>query len=157
MGIKDIFEIFGLKSTAHLCRNSHIGFPLNQQIQSTKSYVSITASKQVCGELVKLNAVEFKGKCLLIEDAKVSPKITNSNTRTSPDWFEPLRYMNNSPALGNNIDNREERDLHVYFKRTVGNSLQNFKYIFKQKRQVVVNTRPENQTTYSKVSIFLGD
>ena len=95
---------------------------------------------------MKLNAVEFKGKCLFIEDAKVSPKVTNSNTRTftSPDWFEPLKFMNNSPALDNNIDNSEERDLRVYFKRTVRNSLQNFKYIFKQKPQVVVNTRPEN-------------
>ena len=94
---------------------------------------------------MKLNAVEFKGKCLFIEDAKVSPRVTNPNTRTftSPDWFEPLRFMNsNSSAVGNNIDNSEERYFHIDFKRTVRNSLQNFKYIFKEKSQVVVNTRP---------------
>ena len=51
------------------------------------------------------------------------PKVTNPNTRTftPPDWFEPLRFMNNSSTLGNNIDNREERDLHVDFKRAVRN------------------------------------
>ena len=121
-----------------------MGFQLNQQIQSTKCYVYITASKQVCDELVKLNALEFKGKFLFIEHVKVNPKVTNPKTRTftSPDWFELLRFMNNRSALGNSIDNSEERVLHVYFKRTVRNYLQNFKYIFKEKPQVVLNTRP---------------
>ena len=52
--------------------------------------------------------------------------------------------MNNSSALGNSIANSEEKDFHVNFKRTVRNSLQNFKYIFKQRPQVVVNAHPEN-------------
>ena len=46
---------------------------------------------------------------------QVRPVVTNPNTTTfmSPDRFEPLRFMNNSTALGNNIDNSEERDSHV--------------------------------------------
>ena len=55
---------------------------------------------------MKLNAVEFKGKCLFIEDGKVRHKITNPNTTsfTSPDRFEPSRFLNNSSAHGNTID-----------------------------------------------------
>lgn len=105
MGIKDIYKVFGLKSTVYL-HDSHIGFPLNPQIQSNKGHVYITAPKHVCDELVKLNAVEFKGKCLFIEDGKVRHKITNPNTTsfTSPDRFEPSRFLNNSSAHGNTID-----------------------------------------------------
>ena len=42
-----------------------------------------------------------------------------------PDRFEPLRFVNNSTALGNSFDNSEERDLHVDLQRTVRNFLQN--------------------------------
>lgn len=93
---------------------------------------------------MKLNDVEFKAKCLFIQDARVNPKVTNPNTRTftSPDWFKPLRFMNNRSALGNNIDNSEESVLHINIKRTARNYLQNFKYIFEEKSQVVVSTRP---------------
>ena len=65
MSIEDIYEIFGIKSTAYLHSNCHVDFPLNQQTQKTKGLVSITALKHVCDELVKLNGVEFKGKFLL--------------------------------------------------------------------------------------------
>ena len=142
VGIKDIYELFGLKSKAHLHKNSYLGFPLNQQIQSTKGHVYITAPKHVFDELVKLNAKEFKGKYLFIEDANIRPKVANPNTTifTSPGRFYPLRFTNSSPALGNNIDNIEERDLHVDFKRTVRNSLESSKYILKQKIWVLVNT-----------------
>ena len=146
MIIEDIYECFGLKSTAYLCKNCHADSPLNQQIRGTRGLVYIKVPKHVCDELAKLNGVEFKGKCLFIEDAKIRPKVPNPNTTnfTSPNLFESLRFMNNSSALGNNIDNSEERDFHVNFKRTVRNSLQNFKYIFKQRRQVVVNMHPQN-------------
>ena len=42
---------------------------------------------------------------------QVRPVVTNPNTTTfmCPDLFEPLRFMNNSTALGNNFDNSEER------------------------------------------------
>ena len=85
--------------------------------------INSLSSKQVCDELVILNVIEFKGKCLFTEDAKVRSKVTNPNTKTytSPDWFKLLRFMNNSSVLGNNIDTSEERDLHVDLKRTVRN------------------------------------
>ena len=146
VSIEDIYELFGLKSTAYLRKNCHVDFPLNQQIQRTRGHVYITVPKYVCDELAKLIGVEFKGKCLFIEDGNVRPKVTNPNTTgfASPNLFEPLTFMNSSLALGNKIDISEERDFHVNFKRAVRNSQQNFKYIFKQRSQVVVNTRPEN-------------
>ena len=107
---ENIHEPFGLKSTAYLRTNCHVDFPLNQKTQKTKSHVYITAPKHVCGELVKLNGVEFKDKFLFIEIAKVKTKATNPNkiNFTCPSRFEPLRSTNNSPDLGNDIDHGEE-------------------------------------------------
>ena len=92
VSIEGIYGFFGLKSTAYLRTNCHVDFPLNQQTQKTKGHVNITAPKHVCDELVKLNGVEFKGRFLFIEIAKVKPKVTNSNkiNFTSPNRFEPL-------------------------------------------------------------------
>ena len=73
VSIEDIYELFGLKSTAYLRSNCHVDFPLNQQTKKTRGHVYITASKHVCDDLVKLNGVEFKGKFLIIENAKVRP------------------------------------------------------------------------------------
>ena len=41
--------------------------------------------------------------------------------------------MNNSPDLGNDVDNGKESDLHVDFKRTVRSSQQNSRYISKRR------------------------
>ena len=45
----------------------------------------------------------------------------------------------------------------VDFKRTVRNSQQTSKHISKRRPPAVVNTHPENQTTFSKVPILPGD
>ena len=79
VSIEDIYELFGLKSTAYLHSDCYVNFPLNQQTQKTRRHVYITAPKHVRDELVKLNGVEFKGKFLIIENAKVRPKVTNPN------------------------------------------------------------------------------
>ena len=103
--------------------------------------------------------MEFNGKFLFIEIAKVKPKVTNPNeiNFTSRNRFEPLRFTNNSPDLGNDIEHGEESDLRVDVKRTVRNSQENSKYISKRKPSVVVNAHPENQTTLSKVPIIPCD
>ena len=159
MNIEDIYELFGLKSTAYLRSNCHVDFPLNQQTQKTRGHVYITAPKHVCDELVKLNGVEFKGKFLIIENAKVRPKVTNPNLTnfTSPNRFEPLTYESNGPDLGNDIDHSEESDMCADLKRTVRNFQQTSKHNSKRRPPVIVNTHPEIQTTFSKVPIFPGD
>ena len=121
MKTKDIYKLFGLNSTVYLRSNCHVDFPLNQQTQTTRGQVYITARKHVCDELFKLNGVEFKGKFLNIENAKVRPKITNPNLINflSPNRFEPLTFLNDSRDLGNDIDQSEESDLRVDFKRSV--------------------------------------
>lgn len=48
---------------------------------------------------------------------------------TSSDRFESIRFMNNSQDNGNDIDNCEESDLSVGFKRTIWNYPQNSKEI----------------------------
>ena len=103
MSTEDNYKLFGLKSTAYLCTNCHVDIPLNQQTQKTRGHVYITAPKRVC--VNKLNGVEFKDKFLFIETAKVKLKVTipNKINFTSPNQFEPLRFANNSPDLGNNI------------------------------------------------------
>ena len=103
--------------------------------------------------------MEFKGKYLFNEDAKVKPKVTNPNTInfTSPNRFEPSRFVSNTPDLIKNINNCTESDLHVDFKSTVKNPQQNSKYIFKRRCPIVVNVHPENQRIFSKISIFSGD
>ena len=44
--------------------------------------------------------------------------------------------------------------MFVDFKRTVSNSLENSKFISKQRLPVVVNNHPENKTAYLKILIF---
>ena len=134
-------------------------YSINQTIQRTRGHVYITSPKQVYNELVKLNGVEFKGKYLFNEDAKVKPKVANPNTInfTSPNRFEPSRFVSNTPDLIKNINNCTESDLHVDFKSTVKNPQQNSKYIFKRRCPIVVNVHPENQRIFSKISIFSGD
>ena len=83
MNIEDIYELFGLKSTAYLRSNSHVDFPLNQQTQKTRGHVYVTVPRQVCDELVKLNGVELKSKFLIIGNANVRPKVTNPNLTKS--------------------------------------------------------------------------
>ena len=65
--------------------------------------------------------------------------------------------MNNSLDLGNDIEHSGESDLHADFKRAVRNSQQNSKYISKWRPPVEVNAHPENQTTFSKISITPSD
>ena len=65
--------------------------------------------------------------------------------------------MNNSSDLGNDIDHSEESDMRVDFKGTARNSQQTSKHISERRPPVLVNTHPENQTTFSKVPIFPGD
>ena len=68
--------------------------------------------------------MEFKGKFLIIENAKVRPKVTNPNLIdvTSLNRFELLTFVNNSPDLGNYIHHSEESDIGAHFKRTERNS-----------------------------------
>ena len=163
VSIEDIYKLFGLKSTAYLRSDCHVDFPLNQQTQKTRGHVYITAPKDFCDELVKLNGVEFKDKFLIIENVKVRPKVTNPKLTnkltniTSPNRFEPSIFENNGPDLGNNIDHSKESHMCADLKRTVRNSQQTSKQNSKQRPPVVVNTHPENQTTFSKEPIFSGD
>ena len=83
MNIEDIYERFGLKSTAYLRSNCHVHFPLNQQTQKARGHVYITVPRQVCDALVKLNGVELKSKFLIIENANVRPKVTNPDLTKS--------------------------------------------------------------------------
>ena len=158
VSIENNYDSFGLKSTVYCRINSHVGFLLNQQTQKTKSQVNITAPKHVWGDLVKRNSLEFGGKFLFIEIAKVKPKETNPNkiNFTSSNRSEPLRFTNNSPNLRNGIEHIEESDSRVDFNRTVRNSQANSKHISKMRPHVIIDAHPENQMTFSKVTIFPG-
>ena len=57
VSIEDIYELFGLKSTACLRTNCHVDFQLHQQTPKNKGHAYITAPKHICDELVKLNGV----------------------------------------------------------------------------------------------------
>ena len=65
--------------------------------------------------IVKLNGVEFKGRFLIIENAKVRPKVTNPNLTNfpSPNRFEPLTFEKNIPDLGNDIDHNKVSDMQT--------------------------------------------
>ena len=65
--------------------------------------------------------------------------------------------MNNGPDLGKDIHHSEESGIGAHFKRIVRNSQQTSKHNSKPRPPVVVNTHPGNQTTFSKVPIFIGD
>ena len=83
----------------------------------------------MCDELVKLNGVEFKGKFLIIENAKVRPKVTYPNLTnfTSLNRFEPLTFENNGVNLGSNIDHSEESDMSCRLKEDSKEFSTNFK------------------------------
>ena len=83
---------------------------------------------------------------MIIENAKVRSKVANPNliNFTSPNRFEPLTFVNNSPDLGNDIDYSEESDMRVDFKTAVRNSQQTSKHISKGRRPAVVHTHPQS-------------
>ena len=100
--------------------------------------------------------MEFKGKFLFIDIAKVKPKVTNQKK-----YVLNLQINLNHSSFANKIVRiywnhpSEEKYLHVDFKRKVRNSQQNSKYISKRKPLVKVNAHPENQT-FSKVPVIPG-
>ena len=156
MSIEDIYELFRLKSTAYLHSNCHAEFPLNQQTHKTRGHVYIIAPKHVSDKLVKLNGVEFKGKFLVIENAKVRSKVKNPCLKnfTCPNRFEPLTFVSNSPDLGNDINRSKGSDMRNI--RNIRNSKQTSKHISRRRPPVVINNYPEHQTKFSKAPIFPG-
>ena len=62
---------------------------------------------------------------------------------TSLNQFEPLRFVNHSLDLGNDIEH-SECHLCADFKMPVSNSHQNSKYISKWRPPLEVNVHPEN-------------
>ena len=67
--VDDIHELFGLRSciTKYLCDNCSIEMPMRSHDQS-KGFAFITAPQHLTKELVKLNGVQFKGNCLIVEE-----------------------------------------------------------------------------------------
>ena len=101
--------------------------------------------------------MEFKGKFLVIENAKVRSKVKNPCLKnfTCPNRFESLTFVSNSPDLGDDINRSEESDMGNI--RNIRNSKHTSKHISQRRPPVVINTYPEHQTKFSKVPIFPGD
>ena len=80
----DIHELFGLRSTKYLCDNCSVEMPMRSHDQS-KGFAFITAPQHVSKELVKLNGVQFKGNCLIVEESKSRRKSNfRSNLHSRP-------------------------------------------------------------------------
>ena len=99
-------KLFGLKSTVYLRTAMFIPIKSTNRNnwRSCLHNNSCLHNSTFVINSVTLNGLELKGTYLFTEDAKVKP-------------LAPLRFTNNNPDLGNNIDNREESHLHVDFKR----------------------------------------
>ena len=83
MGIEDIYKHFGLKINNISSQELPCRFPIKSASpERTRGHVCITVPKHVCDELVKVNGVEFKSKCLFMEDPKLRPKVINPSTIT---------------------------------------------------------------------------
>ena len=82
--VDDIHELFGLRSTKYLCDNCSVGMPMRSHDQS-KGFAFITAPQHVTKELVKLNGIQFKGNCLIVEESKSRRKSNfRSNLHSRP-------------------------------------------------------------------------
>ena len=93
--VDDIHELFGLRSTKYLCDNCSVEMPMRTQDQS-KGFAFITAPQHVTKELVKLDGVQFKGNCLIVEESKSRRKSNfRSNLHSRP------HLVNNSSGNDN--------------------------------------------------------
>ena len=82
--VDDIHELFGLRSTKYLCDNCSVEMLMRSHDQS-KGFAFITAPQHVTKELVKLNGVQFKGNCLIVEESKSRRKSNfRSNLHSRP-------------------------------------------------------------------------
>ena len=72
IGIKenDLVELFRLNTTKYLRETCSLNMPMNDKTVQSKGYVFVSAPKHVCGELLKINEVNFYGSQIKIEEVK---------------------------------------------------------------------------------------
>ena len=76
---KDLFELFGLRTTNYLRDNSDVKIPLSENTGKRRGSTNVKVPRHVSDELLKLHGIEFKGKMLVIEKAKTLPKARSIN------------------------------------------------------------------------------
>ena len=56
----DIYELFGLNTTAYLRKNCNVSIPLNNMTKELLGYAYLTIPKHIRNEIIKLNGLNIK-------------------------------------------------------------------------------------------------
>ena len=94
--VDDIHELFGLTLTKYLRDNCSVEMPMRIHDQS-KGFSFITAPQHVTKQSVKLNGVQFKSNCLIVEESKSKRKSNfRSNLHSRPRVINNVSENDNS-------------------------------------------------------------
>jgi len=70
---EDLINLFGLGTTNFLQRTCSVELACCEKTGKSKNFAFVNVPEHVHSELMKLNGIEFYGKCLVIEEAKTKP------------------------------------------------------------------------------------
>ena len=74
----DIYELFGLNTTAYLRKNCNVSIPLNNMTKELLGYAYLTIPKHIRNEIIKLNGLNFRGQKIIVEN------LVTKSFRTTP-------------------------------------------------------------------------
>ena len=135
-------------------------------------FAYITVPYHVYKEIVKLNDVIFKSKPIKIEDAKVKPKTSHSNTKFLETVL--IQYCKSNKPTINNISRSISSQQHIYLfynhhtRKTLSLKVKEVMYQREQLKKAIIfgDTTPKginmrllskkNDKVHSCMSIFPG-
>ena len=68
----DLVELFALGTTPYLRTSCDVEIAICEKTNKSKNFAFVTVPEHVHAELIKLNGIEFHGKQLVVEEAKVT-------------------------------------------------------------------------------------
>ena len=96
LNIKDLKDLFSLKTTKYLKENCSIPMPINRKTGKNKGIAFVLSPDHVHDELLKLNGTEFDGKSLILKEA-ISPAKQCEEKRQRQCHKRPQAVVNNFP------------------------------------------------------------
>ena len=158
--VDDIHELFGLRSTKQLCDNCSIEMPMRSHDQSN-GFAFVTAPQHITKELVKVNGVQIKGNCLIVEESKSRRKSNfRSNLHSRPRVINNFSENDNTSPRNNFVPgDATYADATKSVKRSLTGHRKNLTVIFGDSITRRIRARDFNReldTGHAKIRTFPG-
>lgn len=95
---EELVHLFGLAATPYLKESCNVEIATCEKTGKSKNFAFITVPEHVNSELLKLNGIEFYGRQLVIEEAKIQSEESKDNNENKEN--RPRRGPNNYNSYG---------------------------------------------------------